>query len=143
MNEETYMKIAIKEARKAFLNKEIPVGAVIVYKNKIIAKGYNKKEKTNNPLNHAEIIAIKKACNKLKDWRLNECLLFVNLEPCLMCMGAIIECRIKKVYCSVKNKQFNSSYNKMIKERKPNISYGLCEKESTLLINDFFREIRK
>ncbi len=142
MWEEKYMKEAIKEAIKAYKYNEIPVGAVIVYKDKIVARGYNKKEKSNIPLDHAEIIAIKKACKKIGDWRLNECLLFVTLEPCDMCMSVIRECRISKIYCSIKNNQKWEFVDK-VNVSKPNIIYGLCEKESQSLINNFFKEIRK
>lgn len=96
MNEK-YMKEALKLAKKAYDEDEIPVGAVVVYKNKVIGCGYNQKEKFNNPLKHAELIAIEEACNYIGDWRLNDCELYVTLEPCQMCMGAIIETRIKKV----------------------------------------------
>lgn len=92
------MEEAYKEAIKAIKEDEVPVGAVIVKDNKIIARAYNKKEKNNNPLGHAEILCIKKACKKLGDWYLKDCELYVTLEPCVMCCGAIINARIKKVY---------------------------------------------
>ena len=105
------MKLAYNEAHKAYKREEMPVGAVIVKNGKVIAKGYNKKEKTKNAIMHAEIIAIKKACKKNKDWRLNECTMYVTLEPCIMCMGAIVEARIKNIYCGIKNNKSNI-YNK-------------------------------
>ena len=86
---EFYMNIAIKEAKKAYKYEEVPVGAVIVKNNKIVSKAFNKKEKTKNVIKHAEIIAISKACKKLKNWRLDECELYVTMEPCMMCSGAI------------------------------------------------------
>ncbi len=138
-----YMIEVIKEAKKAFLKKEMPVAAIIVYKNKIIAKSHNRKEKNNNPFDHAEIIAIKKACKKIGDWRLNECLLFVNLEPCIMCMGLIAETRIKKIYCSVRNNKYKDSLDSIIKNQKIKIEYGLMEKESKELLKNFFEEQRK
>lgn len=92
------MEEAYKEAIKAKKEDEVPVGAVIVKDNKIIARAYNKKEKNNDPLGHAEILCIKKACKKLGDWYLKDCELYVTLEPCVMCCGAIINARIKKVY---------------------------------------------
>lgn len=92
-----YLEEAIKQAKTAYKKNEVPIGAVIVYKNKIIAKAYNKREKTQNALHHAEILAIEKACKKLKSWRLDECDLYVTLEPCPMCAGAILNSRINKV----------------------------------------------
>ena len=98
-----YMKVAYKQAQKALEIDEVPVGAVIVKNGKVIAKAYNKKETTNDPLGHAELLAIKKACKKLNNWRLIDCELYVTLEPCAMCVGAIIHSRIKKVYYGAKD----------------------------------------
>ena len=92
------MILAYNEAVKARNEDEVPVGAVIVKNGEIIARAHNKKEKTNDPTGHAEILCIKKACKKLKDWYLKDCELYVTLEPCVMCVGAIINARIKKVY---------------------------------------------
>ena len=100
---EYYMNIAIKEAKKAYKYEEVPVGAVIVKNNKVIAKAFNKKEKTKNVTKHAEIIAISKACKKLKNWRLEDCIIYVTMEPCMMCSGAIEQSRIKKIVYGVKN----------------------------------------
>ena len=93
-----FMEIALKEAKKANKKDEVPIGAVIVKDNKVIAKGYNKREKSKNAINHAEIVAIKRACRKLKDWRLEACEMYVTLKPCPMCAGAISNARIKRVY---------------------------------------------
>jgi tRNA(adenine34) deaminase len=93
-----YMNVAYKEALKALKIDEVPVGAVIVKDNKIIAKGYNKKEMNNNVLGHAELIAISKACKKLGTWRLSGCEIYVTLEPCSMCLSALIQSRIGKIY---------------------------------------------
>lgn len=103
-----YINEAYKQAKKSLTIDEVPVGAVIVKDNKIIARAYNKKEKTNNPLGHCEIIAIKKACKKLNSWRLIGCEMYVTLEPCLMCLGAIINARIDKVYYGVKDGRFST-----------------------------------
>ena len=92
------MELAFKEAIKAYGEDEVPVGAVIVKEGKVIAKAHNKKEKNNDPMGHAEILCIKKACKKLGDWYLKDCELYVTLEPCVMCAGAIINSRISKVY---------------------------------------------
>jgi len=103
---EKYMKIAINEAKKAYKKGDIPVGAVIVKNNKIISKSYNKKEKNNCPIDHAEILVIKKACKKLKTWHLDGCTLYVTMEPCLMCAGALIQSRIEKIVYGVENSKF-------------------------------------
>ena len=93
-----FMELAYKEALKAKDEDEVPVGAVIIKDGKVIAKAHNKKEKNNDPMGHAEIECIKKACKKVNDWYLKDCELYVTLEPCVMCVGAIINARIKKVY---------------------------------------------
>ena len=93
-----YMELAYKEALKAYKRKEVPIGAVIVKEGKVITKSYNQKEKKHQVTKHAEIIAIEKASKKLKNWRLENCELYTTLEPCPMCLGAIIQSRIKTVY---------------------------------------------
>ena len=93
-----YMQVALQQANKAAKRDEVPVGAVIVYNGKIIAKAYNKREHRHDATAHAEILAIKKACRKLKNFRLAECDMYVTLEPCVMCMGAILNARIKNLY---------------------------------------------
>ena len=140
---EKYMNEAIKQAKKAYQIDEVPIGTVIVKDNKIISKAYNKKEKTKLVTQHAEIIAIEKACKKLKTWHLDDCELYTTLEPCLMCSGAIIQSRIKKIYCSIKND--NNDFQKIVIENnyKANIEYGLYEKESLDLIQSFFNKKRK
>ena len=140
---EKYMKEAIEQAKKAYQIDEVPIGTVIVKDNKIISKAYNKKEKKKLVTQHAEIIAIEKACKKLKTWHLDDCELYTTLEPCLMCSGAIIQSRIKKIYCSVKND--NNDFQKIVIENNynANIEYGLYEKESLDLIQSFFNKKRK
>ena len=95
---EKFMKEALKEAKRAYEKEEIPVGAVIVKDNKIIARAYNQKEEKRDTTKHAEIIAIQKASKKIDAWRLQDCEMYVTLEPCSMCAGAIIQARIKKIY---------------------------------------------
>lgn len=97
------MELAYKEALKAKEEDEVPVGAVIICNGKVVARAHNKKEKNNNPMGHAEIECIKKACKKIGDWYLKDCELYVTLEPCVMCVGAIINARIKKVYYGAKD----------------------------------------
>lgn len=107
-----YIDVIIKESLKASKKKEVPVGAVIVYNNKIIARAHNLRIKHNDVTSHAEIIAIKKAAKKLKDWRLSECDLYVTLEPCSMCMEVIKESRIKNVYYLLTRENNKKSYYK-------------------------------
>ena len=147
--EELFMKEALKEAKKAYKIGEIPVGAVIVKDNKIIARGHNLKEKTKDTTKHAEIIAIQKASKKLNMWRLLDCEMYVTLEPCCMCAGAIINSRIKKLYIgtldpktgaagSVLNLFEDYKFNHIVKMEK-----FVLEKECESIIKQFFKELRK
>lgn len=135
---EYYMNIAIKQAKKAYKNKEVPVGAVIVKNNKIIAKAFNKKEKTKNVIKHAEMIAISRACKKIKNWRLENCTIYVTMEPCMMCSGAIEQSRIKKIVYGVKNENYGST------DQLKNIEIisQICEKECRKLVQSFFKKRR-
>ena len=136
-NDEFFMKKALELAVTAFNEDEIPVGAVIVRNNEIIGCGYNQKEKLKNPLKHAELIAIEEACEKVGDWRLNDCQIYVTLEPCKMCMGAIVETRIKRVvYGIAKNEQTFDNYN--------DIEYcsGILENECLQILQTFFKNKR-
>lgn len=132
-----YMQIALKEAYKALKHNEVPVGAVIVKNGKIIAKAYNKREKTNDVTKHAEIIAISKACRKLKNWRLEGCTIYVTMEPCMMCCGAIEQSRISKIVYGAKNDNFGNLDKISIK----NISQEL-EVECKKIVCDFFKNKR-
>lgn len=139
-----YMKIALKEAKKALKKNEVPIGAVIVKDNKIIAKAHNQKEKTKIVTKHAEIIAIEKACKKLKTWHLNDCILYTTVEPCLMCSGAIIQSRIDKVVYGTENKKFGK-LNNIIKNDniKIKIESGILKNDSIKLLQYFFNKKRK
>lgn len=139
---EKNMKEAIKEAIKAYEMKEMPVGAVVVYNGEIIGKGYNKKEFAHDSTMHAEIIAIKEACKSINDWRLNECTIYVTMEPCPMCIGAIKEARIKDVICGIKNDKFNKLNEIIEKELEINIEIGFCEDEIKNIVKKFFISIR-
>lgn len=142
------MKEALKEAKKAYAIEEIPVGCVIVKDNKIIARGYNKRESMQDVTLHAEIIAIKKACKKLGSWRLEDCDLYVTLEPCPMCSGAIIQSRIKNLYFGAYDPKtgasgsvldlFSYSFN-----HKVNVFKEIMIDECSKIIKDFFKELRK
>ncbi len=142
-----YMKEAIKEAIKAGKKGEIPVGAVIVYNGKIIARGRNKREKTQNALLHAEIVAINKACKKLHSWRLENADIYVTLEPCPMCAGAISNARIKRVFYSASD---NSDSREIIDKifsstrlnHKVELIQGEYQTESSKLLSDFFKSKR-
>lgn len=142
-----YIDIAYKEAVKALKIDEVPVGAVVVKNGEIIAKAYNKKEVNNDPLGHCEMLAIKKACKKLKSWRLNDCELYVTLEPCLMCLGAIIHSRIKKVYFGVKDPRFGAIVGnmKILDENKFNHTpefEDLNDEKCGKVLSEFFRTKR-
>ena len=135
---EYYMEKAIKQAEKALKYNEVPVGAVIVKKNKIISKAFNKKEKKRDVTKHAEIIAISKACKKLKNWRLDECEIYVTMEPCMMCSGAIEQARIKKIVYGVKNE--NYGYTDKLKNIE--IVSHICETKCREMIQSFFKKRR-
>ena len=148
MNEK-YMKIAINEAKKSLISDDVPIGAIIVKDNKIIAKAHNMKEKYQVATKHAEIIAIEKACKKLNTWYLNDCTLYVTMEPCLMCAGAIIQSRIKKLVYSLPNDRFGyvDSIDSVLTNKKNNhiveIESGILSDESKILIQNFFINKRK
>ena len=142
------MKAALKEAVKAYQLGEVPVGAVIVYNNKIIARGHNTRELSQSVLGHAEINAIKKASKKIGSWRLEDCDIYVTLEPCSMCSGAIIQSRIKNLYfgaydlktgaCGSVLNLFDYPFN-----HKVNVYGGIMEEECSRIIKDFFKELRQ
>lgn len=145
---EYYMKEALKEAKKAYKKLEVPVGAIIVKDNKIIARAYNKKESTKNCLMHAEIDAIKKASKVLDNWRLNDCEMYVTLEPCAMCAGAIVSSRIKKVYIGTMEDNSGACGTKIniLKNKKLNtnieIEKNICKEECEKILKEFFKERR-
>lgn len=128
-----YMYIALEQAKKALKKKEIPVGCVIVKNNKILSKSYNTIEKSRNAINHAEIISITKASKKNKNWRLNDCEMYVTLKPCKMCIGAIENSRIKKVYYLLENK--NNLEDSEFLEKINNIE---LENEYSKLLKNIF-----
>ena len=143
-----YMRAAIGRAETAAKEGEIPVGAVIVYKGKIIAGGRNRRETAKCALCHAEISAIEGACRRLSGWRLFACDLYVTLEPCPMCAGAIINARIKRVFIGTRDPKAGSfgsvlNLNDFPYNHKPELIYGVCEKECSNLLTDFFRTLRE
>ena len=144
-----YMLEALKEAELAVLEDEVPIGCVIVKDDQIIARAHNQREVTNNPLGHAETLAIKKASEVLNDWQLVNCDLYVTIEPCIMCGGAIIQSRIRRVIYGapdLKGGAFGSSINildaKNINHR-PEIIKGVLEEECTKIIKDYFKSKRE
>lgn len=141
INEE-FMAEAVKEAKKAISNNEIPVGAVVVFQNKVVGRGYNKKELTKDPTMHAEIIALRAASKKLGDWRMNKCSIYVTMEPCAMCMGSIKEARIENVYCGIENQKSEINNKDIAKMLKLNIEYGILESEILEMTKSFFKLIR-
>lgn len=147
INDEFYMKEALKEAHFAYDLKEVPVGCVIVKNNEIIARAYNLKESKQSSLAHAEMLAIEEACNKLGTWRLEDCDLYVTLEPCLMCSGAIINSRIKRVIYGALEPKFGAHksltnvFDIKFNHKVEVVSQVLAE-ESNKLLKSFFKILR-
>ena len=143
--DEKYMIEALKEAKKAYKKKEVPIGAIIVRNDKIIARAYNRKEKSQIAIQHAEILAIIKACKKMKNWRLLDCTLYVTVEPCMMCCGAIIQSRIKKIVYGTKNDNFGSveSVDSLLNKYNIEIKNGILEEKCKKIITEFFNKKRK
>lgn len=145
--ESKYMRVALQEARKAYRKKEVPIGCVIVKDGKIVAKAHNLREKKNSATAHAEILAINKACKKLKSWRLVDCDMYVTLEPCIMCGGAIYQARISNLIYGAgdnKNGAFSGAIN--LENIKLNhtidVTKDIYKEESEELIKKFFKKIR-
>ena len=143
--EEKFMKEALKEAQKAYGKFEIPVGAVIVKNGKVIARAHNLKETKQSVIAHAEILAIQKANKKLNNWRLLNCDMYVTLEPCQMCIGAIISSRIKNIYIGTLDpkKEHQIDINKYKEEYDINIQYGIMQEKCENILKDFFKTLRK
>lgn len=147
--DEKYMKEAIRQAKKACVLEEVPIGCVIVYQDKIIGRGYNRRTTDKNPLAHAEIAAIKKASKKLNDWRLEDCTMYVTLEPCQMCSGAIIQARIKRVVVGCMNPKAGCA-GSIINildmpqfNHQAEITTGVMEEECSKMMKEFFKELRE
>lgn len=143
------MREALKEAKKAYKKLEIPVGAVIVKNGEIIARAHNKKESKKDTTKHAEILAIQEASKKLDNWRLMDCEMYVTLEPCPMCAGAIIQSRIKKVYIGTMDEKTGAcgSVLNLLKDYKFNheveVETGIMQNECEELLKQFFKELRE
>ena len=148
LNDGKYMQIAIGQAKMAASIGEVPVGAIVVVNGDVVSTGYNKRETLSNSLAHAEILAINSACKKLNSWRLLNATLYVTLEPCAMCAGAIINSRIERVVFGAfdhKAGSFGSLVNlsELPYNHRPQIVSGVCEKECGDLLSSFFKELRK
>lgn len=147
--DEKYMREAIKQAKKAYEMNEVPIGCVIICEDKIISRGYNRRTTDKNPLAHAEMIAIKKASKKVGDWRLEDCTMYVTLEPCQMCSGAIVQSRMKKVVVGCMNAKAGcaGSILNLLQMDEFNhqveLETGVLEEECSLLMKNFFKELRK
>ncbi len=141
---EKYMLEALKEADKAFKLGEVPIGAVIVKDGKIISRAFNKKESSNLATSHAEILAINKACKKLNNWRLLDCTLYVTVEPCLMCCGAIIQSRIKKVVYGTPNEYYGAveSIDNTLKKYNIEVESNILQNKCSYILKEFFKKRR-
>lgn len=147
--QEKFMKAALKEAGKAYLLDEVPIGCVIVQEDKIIARGYNRRNTDKNTLAHAELTAIKKASRKTGDWRLEDCTMYITLEPCQMCAGAIVQSRMKEVVIGAMNPKAGcagsvlnllqmSQFNHQVE-----ITKGVLADECSAMLSGFFAELRE
>ena len=147
--QERYMKEAIRQAKKARALEEVPIGCVIVREGKIIARGYNRRNTDKNTLSHAELNAIRKASKKLGDWRLEGCTMYVTLEPCQMCAGALVQSRIDEVVIGSMNPKAGcaGSVLNLLEvdgfNHKVKITRGILEEECSAMLSDFFRELRE
>ena len=143
-----YMKEALRQAKKAYALGEVPIGCVIVYEDKIIARGYNRRNTDKNTLAHAEVTAINRASKKLGDWRLEDCTLYVTLEPCQMCAGAIVQSRITNVVMGCMNPKAGCGGSILNILEMPefnhqvNVLRGVMEEECSQILQDFFKELR-
>lgn len=147
--DEKFMRAAIREAKKAYALQEVPIGCVIVYEGKIIARGYNRRNTDKNTIAHAEMTAIKKASKKLGDWRLEGCTLYVTLEPCQMCAGAIVQARVDAVVIGSMNPKAGCAGSVLNLLEFPafnhqaQVTRGVLQEECSMMLSAFFRELRE
>ena len=147
--DEKFMKEAIRQAKKAYALMEVPIGCVIVYEGKIIARGYNRRNTDKNTISHAEMNAIRKASKKLGDWRLEGCTMYITLEPCQMCAGAIVQARVSRVVIGSMNPKAGcagSVLNLLEMEQfnhQVEVTRGVLEEECSQMLSGFFKELRE
>ena len=147
--DEKFMKAALGQAKKAYRLEEAPIGCVIVYEGKIIARGYNRRNTDKNSLAHAELAASRKASKKTGDWRLEDCTMYVTLEPCQMCAGAIVQCRLQRIVIATMNPKAGcaGSILNLLQMQQFNhqveITRGVLEEECAGILSQFFRELRE
>jgi tRNA(adenine34) deaminase len=147
--DEKYMREAIRQAKKAYALEEVPIGCVIVYQDKIIGRGYNRRTVDKNTLAHAELQAIRKASKKMDDWRLEDCTMYVTLEPCQMCSGAIVQARIKRVVVGCMNPKAGCAGSILnlldMKEfnHQVELTTGVLEEQCSGMMKQFFKELRQ
>lgn len=143
-----FMKLAIKQAKKARQLEEAPIGCVIVHNGKVIGRGYNRRNTDKTTLGHAEIIAIKKASNALQDWRLEDCTIYITLEPCQMCAGAIVQARIPRVVIGSMSEKSGCAGSIINILQMPQFNHqcevikGICNNECSEMLSSFFKELR-
>ena len=148
-NDIKYMKMALAEARKAYQRAEVPIGAVVVCDDQVVGRGFNLREQTQDPTSHAEMIALREAAKNEASWRLEDCQLYVTLEPCPMCAGAILQSRIKRLVYGASDPKagaVKSLYQLLDDDRfnhQGEVEAGVMEAESAQLLKDFFRELRQ
>lgn len=147
--DEIYMKEAIRQARKAWKLREVPIGCVIVREEKIIARGYNRRNTDKNTLAHAELLAIRKASRVTGDWRLEDCTMYITLEPCQMCAGAIVQARIPRAVIGSRNPKAGCAGSILNLLNIPQFNHqvelteGVLEEECSMMMTDFFRQLRE
>lgn len=147
MDDKFFMKKALRQAQLAYRSGEVPVGAVIVKDGKVIARGKNARETGKNAVLHAELSAIQKACKKLGGWRLTGCTLYVTLEPCIMCAGAVMNARIDRVVIAAADKKAGAyggitDINALPVNHKPQVKTGVLEEQCSEILKDFFKQLR-
>ena len=147
--DEAFMREALRQAQKAAALGDVPIGCVIVFRGKIIARGYNRRNADKSVLSHAELIAIRKACRKMNDWRLEDCTIYITLEPCPMCAGAIVQARIPRVVIGSRNPKAGcaGSVLDLLHEKgfnhQADLEGGVLEADCTNMLQAFFRELRQ
>lgn len=147
--DEDFMRLALAEARKALEADEVPIGAIVVCQDKVIGRGYNLRERDNDPTAHAEMIALREAAKKIKSWRLNQCALYVTIEPCPMCAGAIVQARIQKLVFGAADPKagaidslYNIGKDNRLNHQVAEIKGGVLAEKCRDLMKDFFKKLR-